>query len=222
MISWLKTLLSQEDGVSPRSSNGSPSGQASRSHLIDSLDQLIKTPGKACYQTLTQLAASTSKDEFINFVHCPALVGSAVRDGQLIQEIDPSGRRKLTQLFTPSLVNLFVKGGSIQQSIFLLRKPLAGQSSLSMKLFRIGREASSDLLMVDFAISREHAVIELEDDGYHLQDLASSNGSFVNGNRLGKDSVRLEEGDSIRFARYEFLFLGAGDLYELLKGLASS
>jgi hypothetical protein len=219
MFAWIRSLMNLGDAGARSFTTPGPVTPAERGRLIESLDELIKTPGKACYQTLTRLASSTTKDEFINLLHCPALVGSAVRDGELVQEIDSPAKRKRTQLFNPSMVNLFVKGGNIQQSIFLLRKPMEGQNALSIKVFRIGRDPNSDVLMSDFAISREHAVVELEDDSYHLQDLASSNGTFVNGTRLGRDSLLLEEGDSIRFARYEFLFLGAGDLYELLKSL---
>lgn len=88
-----------------------------------------------------------------------------------------------------------------------------------MKIFRVGRDQNSDIQMVDVAISSEHAVIKLENNGYYLQDLASSNGTFVNGMKLGRERVLLEGGDSVRFARYEFIFLGSGELYDMLTGL---
>ena len=116
------------------------------------------------------------------------------------------------------MVNLFVQGGNIEQSIFLLRKPLTGVSSSDIKIFRVGRDQNSDIQIVDVAISNEHAVIKLESDGYYLQDRASSNGTFVNGMKLDRDRVLLEDGDSVRIARYEFIFLGSGELYDLLNG----
>ncbi len=219
MFRWLKSLVG---GVSSSKGLGSPGAvtPAEQRHLIESLDDLLKTPGKACYRTLSRLVASTTPHEFIDLVHCPALVGSAVRDGELMQQAPaPLAKRKKTQVFSPSMINLFVQGANIEQSIFLLRKPLTGVSSSGMKIFRVGRDQNSDIQMVDVAISSEHAVIKLENDGYYLQDLASSNGTFVNGMKLGRERVLLEGGDSVRFARYEFIFLGSGELYDMLTGL---
>jgi hypothetical protein len=216
MFGWLKTLVAGTSGSKRPGASGAITS-AERRRLIKSLDDLLRTPGKACYQTLTRLASATTQEEFTDLVHCPALVGSAIRDGELMQQASaPAGKRKKTQVFSPSMVNLFVQGGSIEQSIFLFRKPLSGVSSSDMKIFRVGRDPNVDILMVDFAISGEHAVIKLESNGYYLQDLASSNGTFVNGTRLGRERVLLEEGDSIRFARYEFVFLNSGELHELL------
>lgn len=218
MFRWLKSLV----GSTCSSKGLRPSGAgttAERHRLIESLDDLLRTPGKACYRTLSRLVASTTQHEFIDFVHCPALVGSAVRDGELMQQAPtPAAKRKKTQVFSPSMVNLFVQGGNIEQSIFLLRKPPTGVSSADIKIFRLGRDQNSDIQIVDVAISNEHAVIKLESDGYYLQDLASSNGTFVNGLKLDRERVLLEDGDSVRFARYEFIFLGSGELYDLLNG----
>jgi hypothetical protein len=219
MFRWLKSLVGSVSHSKGLKSAGAAT-PAEQHHLIESLDDLLKTPGKACYRTLSRLVASTTQHEFIDLVHCPALVGSAVRDGELMKQgSEPVAKRKKTQLFSPSMVNLFVQGGNIEQSIFLLRKPLTGVSSSGMKIFRVGRDQNSDIQMVDVAISSEHAVIKLESDGYYLQDLASSNGTFVNGMKLGRERVLLEGGDSVRFARYEFIFIGSGELHDLLNGL---
>ncbi|MBI1820738.1 MAG: FHA domain-containing protein [Nitrospirae bacterium] len=47
----------------------------------------------------------------------------------------------------------------------------------------IGR-MKADLMLGDVKISRQHAIIELTDQGYRLTDLGSSNGSFVNGQSI--------------------------------------
>ncbi len=49
----------------------------------------------------------------------------------------------------------------------------------------IGRDASSDILIGDRLVSRNHAIIRrLDGDNYYLVDSGSANGSFVNGNRI--------------------------------------
>jgi hypothetical protein len=191
-----------------------------RQSLIDSLDDLIKTPGKACYRTLVELASASSRDEFILFVHCPAFVGSGIRNGNLEKGAAAGGKWQRTQVFSPSEVQALVEGASLEQSIFLLRKPVEGNTS-ELKKFSIGRTQENDLLMMDFAISRAHALVELRGDGYFLKDLGSSNGTYVNGQLIDDRGTLLGDGDTIRFARYEFQFLSAGASYDLLKQRAA-
>jgi hypothetical protein len=187
-----------------------------------SLDDLIKTPGKACYRTLVALATTSTKDDFIYAVHCPAFVGSGIRDGELerVSPTGPSGKAQKTQMFNPSMRAFLVEGASIEQSIFLLRKPIEGRVS-ELRQFTIGRTQANDILMNDYAISRAHAVVELRGESYYLKDLGSSNGTYVNGFLIDDRGTLLADGDMVRFARYEFQFLTASGLFELLKKRAS-
>ncbi len=51
-------------------------------------------------------------------------------------------------------------------------------------------------------VSRKHAAIERNDDVLTLIDLGSSNGTFLNGQRLVADQPRvLRDGDEVRFGR---------------------
>lgn len=60
----------------------------------------------------------------------------------------------------------------------------------------IGRAAGLDLVLVEDMISRRHAKIVVRDhDEVILEDLGSTNGTFVNGERVAE--VRLREGDRI-------------------------
>lgn len=62
----------------------------------------------------------------------------------------------------------------------------------------VGRQLSADGLLglADQSMSRRHAEIRLEDDGWYLRDLGSRNGSFVAGLRTSE--ARLEHGSVIR------------------------
>jgi DNA-binding CsgD family transcriptional regulator len=60
----------------------------------------------------------------------------------------------------------------------------------------IGREATCDLVLDDEGLSRVHARVTTE-GGLFLEDLGSTNGTYVNGNRIQK--VGLREGDRIQF-----------------------
>jgi hypothetical protein len=59
----------------------------------------------------------------------------------------------------------------------------------------IGRVNDADLLLLDEKISRKHAKISTHGGRVMIEDLASRNGTFVNGVRIS--SVELHEGDQI-------------------------
>lgn len=72
---------------------------------------------------------------------------------------------------------------------------------------RIGRHATMDLPLDDAGVSREHAVIEPDGEGWRLRDLGSANGTFVDDKRLSAPH-RLSGGERVRFgpdAEYRFL-----------------
>jgi hypothetical protein len=72
--------------------------------------------------------------------------------------------------------------------------------------FRIGRDAGCDLLITDDSVSREHASISANGQRFSVRDFNSSNGTFVNGRRIGTEPVVLSDGDSIRFGGVHFGF----------------
>lgn len=82
-----------------------------------------------------------------------------------------------------------------------------GQSSGPPKEFElikseivIGRDESVDLPITSPAISRRHAKFTREKDGYVVEDLGSSNGTFVNGQKLSGRQL-LKSGDEVRLGR---------------------
>jgi hypothetical protein len=60
----------------------------------------------------------------------------------------------------------------------------------------IGRDPASDLVVDGNDVSRAHAMLTLDPDGWTVND-KSRNGTFVNGERIA--SVRLNDGDVVRF-----------------------
>ena len=60
----------------------------------------------------------------------------------------------------------------------------------------LGRSRSCTLrLPGDATVSRQHCLVELDNDGIWIQDLGSLNGTFVNGTKIGqREPVR--EGDA--------------------------
>jgi len=68
----------------------------------------------------------------------------------------------------------------------------------------IGRGANNSLVLRDMASSSRHAQLVKDEDGWRLEDLGSSNGTFVNGWRI--ETVRLNSGDRIQIGASEFIF----------------
>lgn len=71
----------------------------------------------------------------------------------------------------------------------------------------IGRGEDCDIFIDDNFMSHEHARIFKEKDGYYIEDLNSTNGTFLNGTRLEEDAVELLDGDRICIGQLEFVFL---------------
>jgi len=61
----------------------------------------------------------------------------------------------------------------------------------------IGRSEDSDIFLVDPSVSRNHATLAIEGDGALVCDLESTNGTFVNGERV--TTRRAASGDVITF-----------------------
>ena len=73
-----------------------------------------------------------------------------------------------------------------------------GEFPLNAAPVTVGRGGQNDLVLTDdeFASAR-HARIELRGDGVWVQDLESTNGTFVNGARVA-GAQRLDDGDVVR------------------------
>jgi pSer/pThr/pTyr-binding forkhead associated (FHA) protein len=67
----------------------------------------------------------------------------------------------------------------------------------------MGRAPSADFVLHAPLVSRVHCRLEASGDSLTVVDLASTNGTYVNGERI--DRVRLKKGDRLRVGRVEFL-----------------
>jgi predicted component of type VI protein secretion system len=74
--------------------------------------------------------------------------------------------------------------------------PSAGQTLEVEQEVVIGRE-NADLTISDPEISRRHALVRPIERGIEVEDLGSTNGTFVNGKRIG-EAVELTVGGTVR------------------------
>ena len=100
--------------------------------------------------------------------------------------------------------------------------PLAGKRfQIGDGGVRLGRSSSNDIHIPDEELSRNHCLFEAVGDGdIRITDLASANGTMVNGKPLGNDPVTLAVGDLIEVGSTVIRVVGdtpapAGDAVDL-------
>ncbi len=63
------------------------------------------------------------------------------------------------------------------------------------KQILVGRSSDLDMVLVEDMVSRKHARISMQGDQIWIEDLGSTNGTFVNGEKIKR--TRLKEGDRV-------------------------
>lgn len=87
---------------------------------------------------------------------------------------------------------------------FTLKKlPNGPEIPLSSGEVSVGRSAESGLKIVEGSPSRKHALLTVADDGVSVQDLGSTNGTYVNDKRIDA-KVKLSNKDRVRFDVEEY------------------
>jgi pSer/pThr/pTyr-binding forkhead associated (FHA) protein len=73
----------------------------------------------------------------------------------------------------------------------------------------VGRSADADIRVESYNVSRQHLRVSRQGAELLVQDLGSSNGTYVNGARLAGVGV-LKPGDTLRVADAELQYVGLG------------
>ena len=72
----------------------------------------------------------------------------------------------------------------------------------------VGRHQDAEILLQSTDISRKHAALLFRDDHIWVKDLKSTNGTFVNGERVEQEQeIELHDGDMLQFASFMFMIL---------------
>ncbi len=75
----------------------------------------------------------------------------------------------------------------------------------------IGRSKRCQIYIDDPHLSKNHARIFLRDGDFFVQDLESTNGSYLNGRKLQKQPVRIKDSDKLSFGDISFIFVDNSD-----------
>ena len=91
-------------------------------------------------------------------------------------------------------------------SLTILSGPASGtEHVLAGERVVMGRGPGVDITLEDDSISRQHAVLALEGDGWHVQDMGSTNGLEVNGAAVA--ATPLKHGDKIALGAIELQYV---------------
>ena len=94
----------------------------------------------------------------------------------------------------PGQALLLVKHGPNAGSTFLIENEVTSA----------GRNPQSDVFLDDITVSRKHAEIRRQEDGFSIHDLGSMNGTYVNRERV--DQTKLAAGDEVQIGKFRLVF----------------
>ena len=99
--------------------------------------------------------------------------------------------------------------------LVVIRGPEVGRSTtLGEECLTIGRSRSNDLRLGADSLSRFHCKLERVGDAYQLEDLGSTNGTFVNGDRVVRR--RLEDGNHVQVGKVVLKFIAGRNVERLM------
>jgi pSer/pThr/pTyr-binding forkhead associated (FHA) protein len=124
--------------------------------------------------------------------------GAGARLSDTMHGLPPSA---LTAAVTPTqpqmapLASLLVRSGTLKGRRLPVKVPVVN----------IGRADFNDVVIADPSVSTSHAKLQRRDDVWILSDLGSTNGTFVEGERLSGE-VALGPGTTVKFGEVAVLF----------------
>ncbi len=83
--------------------------------------------------------------------------------------------------------------------------------ALGQDALTIGRAPDNALCLAHPLVSAHHAVLQRDEGGVFLTDLGSTNGTYVQGQRISR--VQLQAGNLIQIAGYQFIYREQGSIY---------
>jgi len=146
----------------------------------------------------------------------PAIIGGVVVFGLLLLIIAAARKKKPRERPCPSCGRVMLPtwtkcrfcGAAVtseRAELEFVSGPLVGQTlSLDRDVTTIGSVAGNTVLLTDTGVSRKPVGIKRLDGGYELADLGSTNGVYVNGEKVARR--KLEVGDVIRVGTTEIVF----------------
>jgi len=91
--------------------------------------------------------------------------------------------------------------------LYIVKGPNAGALLEIRHRMVAGRDPSCDIVLGEAGISREHAIFHDDGETLSVSDVASTNGTYVNGTQIAQPTP-LHEGDVVTMGGCELEFVG--------------
>lgn len=89
-------------------------------------------------------------------------------------------------------------------TLMLKKNPIRTFSLHEGETITIGRTSEADIVLDNPSVSRIHAVVELDNGGNYITDIGSTNGTWVNGVRIGSRTL-LAANDQVMIGKFELV-----------------
>lgn len=97
--------------------------------------------------------------------------------------------------------------GAFRYALVVERGPRAGLAYiLGDGVTVAGRSEDVDIFLGDVTVSRRHAQFTVDEKGLRVEDLRSTNGTYVNAER--QDSAHLQPGDEVIIGKFHLVVAG--------------
>ncbi len=116
-------------------------------------------------------------------------------EGELPTEAARASRRKPTRA---------VKEGSPAQLVLVGSEDYPQVFPLDQDILTLGRLGTNEIVLPDVSVSRSHARMVREKGEFRIEDLGSTNGTYVNGQRVSSET--LNNGDVLRLGNIQLEF----------------
>jgi len=158
-----------------------------------------------------QQARDLKARDFETLFPHPVLVAGTVRGGRLLQNQE----RNATHLYFDPDEEDQAPEGDIPPVKFTLLK--VDTTEMAEPWVTIGRTSSSDLVINDYTVSKDHARLLCRPGRYMLEDVGSRNGTWLGEDALRRfDAVPIKSGAEVRFGRQTFTFFDSAGFWEFI------
>jgi ABC-type multidrug transport system ATPase subunit len=167
--------------------------------MNDSENEKVITAGRSssCNIVINNPNVSSSHAKFIindntvTIIDIGSTNGTYVNDEKITSKIVTKESRitfSKNYVFDWKLIDPFIKLSSGEISV-QAEERLKTRIVQEKNIITIGRTSDNDLVINNIKVSRKHARIEKKGDKWILEDLDSSNGTFINGKRIKSEGV---------------------------------
>ena len=158
---------------------------------------------KVLYGPFMAFAGTCSLKEFLLTFQGPFLVGQDLYQGEMVEktirEYNPTFR------FQSNKEGNLEESSTINKHIFFLHYP---DDVVKETRYSIGRTSNNDLAIVDYTISKLHAVIIKRQHRFIIVDQGATNGTTLNMVKLEPNKeYKLKDNDLVAFGRLGFVIM---------------